>query len=78
MTLPSSFQGSHYQAGDFVYVENEENESQQQFHIVCIEKLYTDDNGEQRLFGSWFFRPEATYHMASKKFLLKEVSKLDK
>nr|CAB3264682.1 protein polybromo-1 [Phallusia mammillata] len=68
-------QGTRYNVGDFVYVENPE--PLKPHHIVCIEKLYTDDTGERRLYGVWFLRPEATYHFPSKKFMLKEVFKSD-
>lgn len=46
-------------------------------HIVCIEKFSKDSNGEQKLHGCWFLRPGETYHVATRKFLQKEVFKSD-
>ncbi|CAK8698479.1 unnamed protein product [Clavelina lepadiformis] len=78
MTLQSErmdYQGTMYKPGDYVYVENQESMSTP--HIVCIEKLYTDDSGERRLYGGWYYRPEATFHTTTKKFFVKEVFKSD-
>ena len=38
---------------------------------MCIEKLYTDDNAQEQLHGNWFYRPNETFHLASRKFLEK-------
>lgn len=61
--------------GDFVLVEPREEKLQP--HVVCVEKLYKDDSGEQWLFGTWFYRPEETFHTATRKFLEKELFKSD-
>ena len=54
------------------------SESGSEPHIVAIEKLWKDENdGEMWLRGNWFLRPKETYHVATKKFLEKEVFKSD-
>lgn len=35
------------------------------------------DAGEQWLYGCWFYRPDETFHVATRKFLEKEVFKSD-
>lgn len=70
-----SFENSTYHVGDFVYVEP--SEAKLQPHVVCIERLWEDEKGEKWLFGSWFYRPSETFHVATRKFLEKEVFKGD-
>uniref|UniRef100_A0A8C6V0R3 Protein polybromo-1 n=1 Tax=Neogobius melanostomus TaxID=47308 RepID=A0A8C6V0R3_9GOBI len=69
------FENSTYRVGDFVYVEP--SEAKLQPHIVCIERLWEDEKGEKWLFGGWFYRPSETFHVATRKFLEKEVFKGD-
>lgn len=38
---------------------------------MCVEKLYTDNNAQEHLHGNWFYRPNETFHLASRKFLEK-------
>ncbi|KAL5013533.1 hypothetical protein ScPMuIL_007803 [Solemya velum] len=64
-----------YNVGDFIYVEP--READMEAHIMCIEKLYTDTAGIQMLHGNWYYRPNETYHLATRKFLEKEVFKSD-
>ncbi|XP_062616162.1 protein polybromo-1-like [Saccostrea cucullata] len=64
-----------FRVGDFVYIEPREKGLEP--HIMCIEKLYTDANSQQQLHGNWFYRPNETFHLASRKFLEKEVFKSD-
>ena len=40
-------------------------------HIVCIERMWREENGEELLYGCWLYRPQETYHAASRKFLEK-------
>ncbi|XP_054159382.1 protein polybromo-1-like isoform X2 [Oppia nitens] len=61
--------------GDFVYIEPREKNLEP--HIIYIEKFNKDENGEHWIYGRWFFRPYETFHIASKKFLEKEVFKSD-
>ncbi|XP_030585741.1 protein polybromo-1-like isoform X5 [Archocentrus centrarchus] len=70
-----SFENSTYHVGDFVYVEPSEPNLQP--HIVCIERLWEDEAGEKWLYGCWFYRPSETFHLATRKFLEKEVFKSD-
>ncbi|XP_076845383.1 protein polybromo-1 isoform X5 [Brachyhypopomus gauderio] len=70
-----SFRDRMYHVGDYVYVEPAEPNLQP--HIVCIERLWQDDAGEKWLYGCWFYRPSETFHLATRKFLEKEVFKSD-
>ncbi|XP_051528999.1 protein polybromo-1-like isoform X4 [Myxocyprinus asiaticus] len=70
-----SFKDNMYHVGDYVYVEPTEPNLQP--HIVCIERLWQDDAGEKWLYGCWFYRPNETFHLATRKFLEKEVFKSD-
>uniref|UniRef100_A0A3P8T0U5 Protein polybromo-1 n=1 Tax=Amphiprion percula TaxID=161767 RepID=A0A3P8T0U5_AMPPE len=70
-----SFENSTYHVGDFVYVEPSEPNLKP--HIVCIERLWEDEGGDKWLYGCWFYRPSETFHLATRKFLEKEVFKSD-
>lgn len=70
-----SYREQTYHVGDFVYIEPREKGLEP--HIIHIEKLWKDDQGEQWLFGCWFYRPNETFHLATRKFLEKEVFKSD-
>ncbi|KAK5872557.1 hypothetical protein PBY51_013243 [Eleginops maclovinus] len=70
-----SFENSTYHVGDFVYVEPSEPKLKP--HIVCIERLWEDESGGKWLHGCWFYRPSETFHLATRKFLEKEVFKSD-
>ncbi|XP_018617666.1 protein polybromo-1-like isoform X1 [Scleropages formosus] len=70
-----SFEDSIYHVGDYVFVEPAEPNLQP--HIVCIERLWQDNTGEKWLYGCWFYRPNETFHLATRKFLEKEVFKSD-
>uniref|UniRef100_A0A3B5KLT0 Protein polybromo-1 n=1 Tax=Xiphophorus couchianus TaxID=32473 RepID=A0A3B5KLT0_9TELE len=70
-----SFKNSMYHVGDYVYVEPAEPNLQP--HIIYIERLWEDDTGEKWLYGCWFYRPNETFHLATRKFLEKEVFKSD-
>ncbi|XP_036956116.1 polybromo 1, like isoform X2 [Acanthopagrus latus] len=70
-----SFENRTYHVGDFVYVEPSEPNLKP--HIVCIERLWEDEAGEKWLYGCWFYRPSETFHLATRKFLEKEVFKSD-
>lgn len=68
-----SFNQEVYRAGDFAYVEP--SERGMEFSVVLIERLWTNSAGEQMLYGNLFYRPSETYHVASRKFLDKELFK---
>ncbi|XP_077458936.1 protein polybromo-1-like isoform X3 [Stigmatopora argus] len=70
-----SFKDNMYCVGDYVYVEPAEPNLQP--HIIYIERLWQDDTGEKWLYGCWFYRPNETFHVATRKFLEKEVFKSD-
>ncbi|XP_034022488.1 protein polybromo-1-like isoform X1 [Thalassophryne amazonica] len=70
-----NFKDSLYHVGDYVYVEPAESNLQP--HIIYIERLWEDDSGEKWLYGCWFYRPNETFHLATRKFLEKEVFKSD-
>ncbi|XP_061640857.1 protein polybromo-1 isoform X3 [Phyllopteryx taeniolatus] len=70
-----SFKDSMYCVGDYVYVEPAEPNLRP--HIIYIERLWQDDTGEKWLYGCWFYRPNETFHVATRKFLEKEVFKSD-
>lgn len=61
--------------GDFVYVEPKEKGMEP--HITGVDRLWRDKSGEQWLYGCWFYRPNETFHLASRKFLQKELFKSD-
>uniref|UniRef100_A0A671SC50 Protein polybromo-1 n=1 Tax=Sinocyclocheilus anshuiensis TaxID=1608454 RepID=A0A671SC50_9TELE len=70
-----NFENNTYSVGDCVYVQP--SEANLQPHIVCIEKLWKDEAGEQWMYGCLFYRPGETFHLATRKFLEKEVFKSD-
>ncbi|KAM4582070.1 polybromo 1, like isoform 3-T3 [Fundulus diaphanus] len=70
-----SFENRTYNVGEFVYVEPSEPNLKP--HIVCIERLWEDESGGKWLDGCWFYRPTETFHLATRKFLEKEVFKSD-
>lgn len=67
--------GMTVRVGDYVYVQPREKGMEP--HVTMIERLYTDEKGLHWLFGTWFYRPHETFHLASRKFLAKEVFKSD-
>ncbi|XP_052781676.1 protein polybromo-1-like isoform X8 [Mya arenaria] len=64
-----------YQVGDFVYIESRDSDVEP--HIMCIEKIYTDNTNQKQIYGNWFNRPNETFHLATRKFLQKELLKSD-
>ncbi|KAK2578508.1 hypothetical protein KPH14_002062 [Odynerus spinipes] len=70
-----SFNQEVYRAGDFAYIEP--TERGMEYSVVLIERLWTNTEGQQMLYGNLFYRPSETYHVASRKFLDKELFKSD-
>lgn len=70
-----SFNQETYRAGDFAYIEA--TERGMETSVVLIERLWTNPEGQQMLYGNLFYRPSETYHVASRKFLDKELFKSD-
>jgi hypothetical protein len=40
-------------------------------NIANIQKLWTEPDGTKMFEGIWFFRPDQTYHIPTRKFLQK-------
>lgn len=59
-----------YSPGDFVYYVIPDNKIP---GIVYIEKLYTNSENVQMCYGTTFIRPFETYHVATRRFLEKEI-----
>ncbi|CAF0748887.1 unnamed protein product, partial [Didymodactylos carnosus] len=66
----SSLKGQTFYLGDFVYIEPREEVCEP--HIVCIES-FSQENNEDYVNGLWFYRPDETYHLPTRKFLKQEV-----
>ena len=58
-----------YRPGNFVYVEPKERGMD--WSILHIDRLWTEEDGKQMLHGNFFYRPNETYHVATRKFLEK-------
>lgn len=70
--------GMSYRAGDSVYIESRDiQRSSTKPHIVNISSIWQTPAGEVWVFGMWFYRPEETYHLATKKFYEHEIFKTD-
>lgn len=70
-----TFNDIQFKIGDYVYVEPKEKNLEP--HIIHIQRIYKDENGEFNVYGCWFYRPNETFHLASKRFLEKEVFRSD-
>lgn len=64
-----SFNQQLYRVGEFVYLEPKERGLEP--HIILIERLWRNQDNEQMLFGNYFYRPNETYHLTTRKFLEK-------
>lgn len=71
-----TYNGHLYRVGDFVTIEP--REPSLKYHVVLIERLVKDDKGETSIHGNFFLQPQETFHLATRKFLQKEVFKSDK
>jgi len=61
-----------YRVGDFVYAEPQERG--QELMILNIQRLWTNQESQQMLYGNHFYRPSETYHLSTRKFLEKVSS----
>eukprot|EP00731_Ephydatia_muelleri_P002754 Em0001g2754a len=68
-------EGKMYRTGDIVYISPRKSGSKS--HIALIEGIWKDGSGTFWLDGCWFYRPEETFHLSSRKFYEKEVFKSD-
>uniref|UniRef100_A0AAQ4NYX8 Protein polybromo-1 n=1 Tax=Gasterosteus aculeatus aculeatus TaxID=481459 RepID=A0AAQ4NYX8_GASAC len=66
-----SFKDSMYHVGDYVYVEPDD--TGKPHNLFQFGQIYC----EKWLYGCWFYRPNETFHLATRKFLEKEVFKSD-
>lgn len=64
-----SYNQQVYRIGDFVYAESKERGMEP--ILLNIQRLWTNQEGQQMLYGNQFYRPRETYHVATRKFLEK-------
>ncbi|KAF5301597.1 hypothetical protein FQR65_LT08902 [Abscondita terminalis] len=64
-----------FKVGEFVYMDSKEKGVEP--HILLIERLWTNNEGQKMLYGNYYLRPIETYHVTTRKFLEKEVFKSD-
>jgi protein polybromo-1 len=64
-----SFNQQVYRIGDFVYAEPKERGMDTS--IINIERLWTNQEGQQMMYGNYFYRPNETYHVTTRRFLEK-------
>jgi protein polybromo-1 len=68
--------GHTYHIGDYVYVKA--RHPNKPCHIVMIVKIWkSEDSNDYWFCGTWFFRPEETFHVATRKFYEKELFKTE-
>uniref|UniRef100_A0A1B6CN38 Protein polybromo-1 n=1 Tax=Clastoptera arizonana TaxID=38151 RepID=A0A1B6CN38_9HEMI len=70
-----SYNQQVYRIGDFIYAESKERGMEP--IILNIQRLWTNQEGQQMLYGNQFYRPRETYHVTTRKFLENEVFKTD-
>uniref|UniRef100_A0A915PSR4 Protein polybromo-1 n=1 Tax=Setaria digitata TaxID=48799 RepID=A0A915PSR4_9BILA len=74
IVLDSTGQGGIvYRVNDYAYVAPASEEAVSQRHIMRIERLYRDSDGQTFARGTWCYRPEETFHLATRKFCENEV-----
>lgn len=61
--------GSVYRVHDYAYVAPAVEETSSKNHIMRVERLFKNSDGETFARGFWCYRPEETFHLATKKFL---------
>lgn len=67
--LDSAGQGGIvYRVHDYAYVASASEDTVVQRHIMRIERLYRDTEGQTFARGIWCYRPEETFHLATRKF----------
>lgn len=69
------FNDIQFRIGDYVYVEPKEKNLEP--HIIHIQRIYKDENGDFNVYGTWFYRPNETFHLTSRRFLENEVFRSD-
>ncbi|XP_065909359.1 protein polybromo-1-like [Dysidea avara] len=71
-----NFSGHIYAIGDIIYVTPKVTRMCLP-HIVAVERLWKDNSGDHWFSGSWFYRPEQTFHAPNKRFAKNEVFHTD-
>lgn len=64
-----SFNQQVYRIGDFIYAEPKEKGMDP--ILLNIQRLWTNQEGQQMLYGNQYYRPRDTYHVTTRKFLEK-------
>ncbi|KAK8745940.1 hypothetical protein OTU49_017190 [Cherax quadricarinatus] len=64
-----------YFVGDFVYLSPPEKNCD--YPILHIERLWTNSEGRQMVYGCNYYRPAETFHQPNRKFFEQEVFKTD-
>lgn len=64
-----------FKVGEFVYMDAKDKGAEP--HILLIERLWTNPEGQKMLYGNYYLRPAETYHLTTRKFLEREVFKSD-
>uniref|UniRef100_A0A914R7G1 BAH domain-containing protein n=1 Tax=Parascaris equorum TaxID=6256 RepID=A0A914R7G1_PAREQ len=61
--------GCVYRVRDYAYIAASSDEAATRRHIMRIERLYKDCDGHVFARGIWCYRPEETFHLATRKFI---------
>lgn len=61
--------GCVYRVRDYAYIAAASDEAATRRHIMRIERLYKDCDGHMFARGIWCYRPEETFHLATRKFI---------
>ncbi|XP_050687170.1 protein polybromo-1-like isoform X6 [Eriocheir sinensis] len=64
-----------YFVGDFVYLSPPDKNCE--YPILHIERLWTNSEGRQMVYGCNYYRPAETFHQPNRKFFEQEVFKTD-
>ncbi|CAI5439479.1 unnamed protein product [Caenorhabditis angaria] len=64
--------GVEYSPPCYAYISRTD-ERKSPLHIFRIERVFINENGDEAVQGLWVYRPEETLHLASRKFMKKEV-----
>ncbi|CAD6186179.1 unnamed protein product [Caenorhabditis auriculariae] len=65
-------EGKTFKAPCFAYIARTDDKKLPP-HIMRIERIFKNENGDEAVQGSWVYRPNETLHLASRKFFANEV-----
>ncbi|CAI4231619.1 unnamed protein product [Auanema sp. JU1783] len=72
--LPSiTINDVEYSAPCYAYISRTEENSKGLPHIMRIERIFSNESGEQMLRGVWVYRPSETIHLSNRRFYENEV-----